>query len=316
MDFSIIIVNYNLAEEVENCINTLLEHSNGVEFEIILVDNNSREDSIKSVAEIFSRRINDRFIFIQSEENIGFGRACNLAAKEAKGNILSFINPDTIFNENVFKQLTECEIIQAMKEGKTIAGINVSEKKATDYSAGFFPNIILELLNVFLLGRFVEAFFLFAATKLLGRKKYDVDWVMGAALFIAADLFKKIDGFDKDYFLYFEEMDLCKRAMDIGGKVTYLPYIKLQHIGSAGSKKNYYYFTKMFYKGKLLFINKHFNGFKSFLLKKLIYMHFLLQRIFWSVLKYRNREKANGKLRAFNELMKNINSPYKLSNRS
>ena len=91
MVFSIIIVNYNLSDEVQDCINSLIKITKDVEFEIILIDNHSEDESILKIAEEFSNNTSLSFKFIRAEKNIGFGNACNLATKHSKGNSFFFL---------------------------------------------------------------------------------------------------------------------------------------------------------------------------------------------------------------------------------
>ena len=222
------------------------------------------------------------------------------------------LNPDTVIKENIFQQvLTE---FKDKYIGKGIIGLNVNSSKFLDYSSGLFPNFFLELLNVFLIGRYFEAAFIKLKTLVSRTKKVKVEWIMGAALFIRKDLFTEINGFDPDYFLYFEEMDLCKRVTDRRLPVTYLPDLKIEHLGSVSSKKNYYFFTKMFYKGKLLFLKKHSNKLTYAIYKILFFLIIINQIIFWRLINSKNKEKSLGKIKAFQEILKNLDYPGEISN--
>ncbi len=90
-------------------------------------------------------------------------------------------------------------------------------------------------------------------------------------------------------------MDLCKRVIDKGLPVTYLPNLTIEHLGSVSSKKNYYFFTKMFYKGKLLFLKKHSEVPAFDIYKILFFLTILTQIIFWQCMKLKNKEKSIGK---------------------
>ncbi|MFZ0455689.1 MAG: glycosyltransferase family 2 protein [Ignavibacteriaceae bacterium] len=312
MLLSVIIINYNLSNETKNCIDSLLNVINDSEFEIILVDNHSEDESIIKIADEFSASIKIKFSFIRTDKNIGFGNACNLAAKRSSGKWLFFLNPDTLIKENVFHNIFSEFDNNLLNRG--IFGLNVNSSKLLDFSAGFFPNYLFEALNIFLLGRYFEALYIKFRSVISRSKKIKIGWVMGAALFISKKLFEEINGFDPDYFLYFEEMDLCKRVIDKGLPVTYLSDIKIEHLGSISSKKNYYFFTKMFYKGKLLFIKKHFTKSEVKIFKVLFFFTFLNQIIFWWFLKMNNKTKSGGKIAAFKELLKNLNTPGKITN--
>jgi GT2 family glycosyltransferase len=313
MDFSIIIINYNLSREVKECLNSLINVENDSDFEIILIDNHSEDDSIIKIAGEFTCKTKPGFTFISTEKNIGFGNACNLAVEKASGQILLFLNPDTLVKE---KFLGKVKNHFDSNRITGIVGINVSNKKLLDYSAGFFPNYFLEILNILLLGRYFEAFWIKLKVIFSGFKKLNVDWVMGAALFIRRDLFTQVKGFDPDYFLYFEEMDLCKRIIKKGLPVIYLPEIRIEHAGSVSSKKNYYFFTKMFYKGKLLFLEKHSGKSVFFIYKILFFLIILSQIALWWIVKLKNEEKSRGKIRAFKEILKSLNQPSEITNLS
>ncbi len=312
MNFSIIIINYNLSDEVNNCINSLLKNLDPSDFEIILVDNNSDDKSIIDIAARFSSLQNIKFTFLRTEINLGFGIACNLAAQQAANSILFFLNPDTLINNNILERLKN---LFENSDDLGIVGLNVNENEIMDFSAGFFPNYFFEFLNILSLGRIAEAIYVKLKVKFSRTKILDVNWVMGAALFIYKKSFDLVKGFDPQYFLYFEEMDLCKKIIDMGLSVKYIANVKVEHLGSVSSKKNYYFFTKMIYKGKLLFFKKHFSKKTFATFGKLMLAHIQNQILLWKVLKLKNEAKAIGKIKAFNEIKTKINSPEQISSK-
>ncbi|MGQ9800019.1 MAG: glycosyltransferase, partial [Ignavibacterium sp.] len=101
---SIIIINYNLEDEIEKCLINLLKTLNGIEFlseafEIIIIDNNSPN---KKLPELEKKFTSDQIHFYYSDKNLGFGKGCNLGAAKSKGDFLLFLNPDTIVQEDIF----------------------------------------------------------------------------------------------------------------------------------------------------------------------------------------------------------------------
>lgn len=312
MNFSIIIVNYNLSKEISSCLDSIYKNLNTTDFEIVIFDNNSDETSLnllkRKVQSINSKNIT----LILNDKNIGFGQACNRAVLKANGNILFFLNPDTLVLENLFYSI-QTEFGQEVFSDKVI-GLNVHKHIAIDYSAGLFPNLFFEIFNIVSLGRIIEAFYIKVLTYFNGRKKTKVDWVMGAAFFIPKELFVSIGGFDSDYFLYFEELDLFKRLKNIGYNVYYLSGTKVLHDGSVSTKKNYYFFTKLFYKGKLIFLQKHSSTNRFIIFRLLLQVHFINQIILWTFFKLKFPQKANGKIRAFKELIILAQRPKFISN--
>ncbi len=308
--YTIIIVNYNLTDEIENCVRSILLYLNKSDYELIILDNNSIDRSILKIVDKMKIMMGERFSFFQLDSNYGFGWACNYGSHKAKGEILFFLNPDTILTRDVLQDVYE--VYSSKKDDVGVVGLRSSQNNIIDYSAGYFPNMAVEALNIVSIGRYCEAIFVGCIQRVYNR--LNVHWIMGAAIFVKRELFISIGGFDEAFFLYFEEMDLCKRIYDLKRTNIYLPNISVNHIGSVSSKKNYYIFTKMFYKGKLLFINKHFHGVHKSILKNMVILHIYFQIFIWKYLNIKNIEKSNSKICAFRELLINIHTPSKISN--
>ncbi len=309
---SIIIINYNLAEEVKNCVESLLKHCGTEDYELILFENGSTERTLHNLITNLKENPNLNLKFIESKINLGFGQACNQAVRQAKNEIIFFLNPDTIVENNLIERI-KTEIIPELSNDKFIAGLNVNATRLFDFSAGYFPNPFFELMNIFLVGRFIEAAIIKLKT-LSGNDVIQTDWVMGSAFIIKKDLFEKLSGFAPEYFLYFEEMDLCKNAKNIGAEVRYHYKIKINHLGSVGSKRNYYSFTKMFYKGKLIYLKKHHSTLACKFYSLIMLLQFFSQILFWSLMRVKSKTVSDEKIKAFKELIKYLNCPEKNSN--
>ncbi len=296
-DLSIIIVNYNLAKEIEDCLNSLLHtlySQKDFKFEIIIVDNDSPDKKLSETEKKFKQ---DNIHFYYLDENIGFGKGCNYGFTKASSEYICFLNPDTIMKENIF-----LPIIDLFKNDKSIGIIGPKQQVRTpffDFSAGFYPNILFELFNLFGVGVFVEGFLVFCLTKVKKNKALKVEWILGAAIFINSKLFKAINGFDKDYFMFYEEVDLCKRVSNKGFKIVYCPQYSIHHIGSVSGKKDYTLYTIRTYSSKNLYISKHYSGLHKLLMKSLLYIQLFSQIIIWTILFLFNKQKSKQKLNAF-----------------
>ncbi|MDD5031952.1 MAG: glycosyltransferase family 2 protein [Patescibacteria group bacterium] len=247
--FSIIIVNFNTRELLKNCLTSIFKSCGRKNFEIIVIDNNSGDGSLEMLEENFGRQI----IIIANKENIGFGAANNLGAKTARGEYLFFLNSDTIIRNDI---LAPAEKIFSSSKNIGILAPQLillsGDKQPEAY--GRFPN----LANLFI-RKFRKIF-------AKENKILPVDWVSGAALFIRKNVFQKISGFDENFFMYFEDIDLCKRVRDINYEVAVLPSISVVHLGGKSLKDNktrkkYYYFSQDY------FYKKHYGKSKLFLLK-------------------------------------------------
>lgn len=224
-DVSIIIVNYNTSHLIHNCIDSIRQFTKDVSYEIIIVDNNSTNDSyIENLKKI------DGIKYIQSSENIGFGRANNLGAAKAIGKYLFFLNPDTLLINNAVFELWN--YIDNHKNVAVIGGnLYNKDMQPTHSFRRFFPSMLIELdyaLNGLLVKRWYGKGYEFNNTT----APLNVAYITGADLMIRRSVWDKVNGFDPSFFMYYEETDLVKRVSDLVGcnSVICLPTAKIQHL--------------------------------------------------------------------------------------
>lgn len=253
IDVSIIIVNYNTRQMTAECIDSIFEKTSGVSLEVILVDNASKDDS----REFFSA--DNRITYIYNDENIGFGRANNLGNSYASGKYLLLLNSDTLLVDNSIKAMYD---FMESNVGIVSCGGNlISETGRMVISHGKFPSLKQEFSVI----GFYKLYNNFYRQKIaLGQLANEgntdnVDYISGADIFIRKDIFDEIGGFDKDYFMYYEETDLYYRMHDLGYKSCIIPDIKIIHKeGGSFVKKSYNLSRfKLLYCSKLLFYTKH-----------------------------------------------------------
>ncbi len=262
---SVIMVQHNNAELSKEAIRSLKDfHGEG--YEIILVDNGSANNNMHDLRCKFPN-----VQVIKNEENIGFGSANNVAAKVAKGEILFFMNNDTVCKSEFLSSITR------EFAGRPEVGIIGPKLLNTDgslqLSSGRLPTFWGEIADK-VLYRLVER-----RVKLIQRyidwkfsQMQPVGWVTGAALFIRKELFMQIGGFDEKMFLYFEDKDLCLRAASSGNIVFYYPTACLVHLKAGSSKGDILHFTqKMYRKSQLWYYQKHRPPLERLLLK--MYLH-------------------------------------------
>ncbi|OGH10233.1 MAG: hypothetical protein A2152_00485 [Candidatus Levybacteria bacterium RBG_16_35_6] len=246
MKLSIIVINYNTKELTLNCIDSLYKQYKKEledrEFEVVLIDNASSDNSGKELKELLKEKRGIKII--ESNENLGFGRGNNEAAKSAQGKYLLFLNSDT---EIIDRGLIEMVNFMDRNEKAGVLGgrlLNIdgsSQKSAVKFYNLF--NLFLMLLGFERLG-----FLRSSPSKI---KK--VDWVSGASLMIRSELFEKLAGFDKDLFMYAEDMELCFRVRKANYDIFFYPNIKIIHKERGSSDKtfailNIYKGIKYFYK--------------------------------------------------------------------
>jgi len=284
----IIIINYNSGEMLKNCLNSIfnLDRINFILKQIIIVDNNSNDESIKNIEDI------DLPIrLIKNKENIGYGRACNLAAKFSNSDYILFLNPDVILMKNSLE-----EIINFLKKNNSnkygVIGIQLlSFNNKISRTCCRFPNLLHFINKILGLDKLSNKIFkTYFMTDWDHNESRRVDHVIGAFYFIKRDLFFKVDGFDEKYFLYFEDLDLSYKLHKIGYEEFYLTTAKALHKGggSSGKMKD----IRLYYslESRILFCYKYFN----FLFATIIFLLTIFiepfTRLFYFIMKFNYNE--------------------------
>lgn len=211
MDVSVIIVNYNTLEVTRNCINSIYDHTEGINFEVILVDNSSSDGS----KEIFE--VDSRLTYIYLDNNVGFGRANNIGLSKASGDYVLFLNSDTLLLNNAIKIMHE-EICtrKQMKIGTLgcmLSGIDGN----TIHSYGDFftiKSLINNALKAYTKNPFRRTRYIPQGIEVKD-DFFRVDYVTGADAMVPMSVIKKIGAFDLSFFMYCED--------------CYMQYVYTQH---------------------------------------------------------------------------------------
>ena len=264
---SILIVSYNVKQYIIHCIDSIKKSDYEGEIEIIVIDNNSFDGSLD---EIKSKMKN--VVCIQNDENIGFGKAVNQAAKIATGEYYLVLNPDTIIEESTISTfvnyLGENSIVGVA--GPKIVNSDGSLQKGSKRS---FPTIGVALPKLLGLDK------LFPNSKWAGRYNlnyldpdeiHKVDAISGSCMFIRSELYNKIRGFDERFFMFGEDLDLCYQVYQQGFYVHYLPVTHIMHYQGESVKSAPYDSLNAFYQAMILFSEKHFSKSRNILTKFVI----------------------------------------------
>ncbi len=232
MDLSILIVTYNSARLIGHLLEQLACELQGLVAEVIVVDNASRDNTVNLV-----REQHPWVQLIASPQNLGFAAGNNLAAEQASGRYLLLLNPDAIPAPGSLARGS------ALMDQHPDAGLAGGELRGVDGSrqpsARMFPTLRDELFTLSGLADRHQNSRLFAR---LDRRWADpeqaalVDWIPGAFVFISTPLFVKLGGFDQRFFMYYEEVDLCRRIQQAGYGIHYWPELKAMHIGGESVK--------------------------------------------------------------------------------
>ncbi|KEO71831.1 hypothetical protein EL17_21155 [Anditalea andensis] len=272
VDVSIIIINYNTKELTLNCIESIIDKTYDVTYEIIVVDNASIDGSI----ELFSNDL--RIKFIPSQVNLGFGKGNNLGVEHANGKYVFLLNSDTILVNNAVKHFYDYFEDNLNGNigvlGCVLSDIYYEEGMSYTYFKSISRSIKLAL------NKFINKLFHIShkTSKMPLDEVFEVDVVLGADMFMPLILYRDLEGFDPDFFLYGEEVEFQKRIANIGLKRLLIRKPKIIHLEGGSrdskSKKLSYNTIYLLQKGNLIYIKKHYN--------KLYYLVFILvQAITW-----------------------------------
>lgn len=224
---SVIIVNYNTKDLLEQCLNSIYDKTHGVDFEIIVVDNDSHDGSEELIRNDFPE-----VFFIQSGDNIGFGRANNLGIKKAKGAYVFLLNSDTILLNNAVRILHDYMVFNP-KVG--VCGGNLYDVygKPTISFSQLMPSIFND----------IDSFFGGIYSKLMYSKSMffnhsdeaiNIDgYVCGADMMIRKSVLDEVGLFDSDFFMYYEETELTWRIKGAGYKIASVPDARIIHLEGA-----------------------------------------------------------------------------------
>lgn len=231
-DVSVVVVSFNTRDLLRECLETLYIHAAGLCLQTIVVDNGSRDGSADMVAAEFPQ-----VELIRSEVNLGFGPANNRGFAVARGTYLVLLNSDAFVGEDTLRR--SLDLMEAHPEVGLAGGRLVGRDGAWQPSARLFPSLLNDLFTISGLSA------RYPGSRLFGRvdrtwadpnEAADVDWVPGAYSIIRKSVLDAVGWFDERFFLYFEEVDLCRRIKAAGARVRYWPSIQVVHIGGESSK--------------------------------------------------------------------------------
>lgn len=254
--FGVIVVSWNVCRQLRACLESLRREKNaGADLRVVVVDNNSSDGSAEMIKANFSE-VN----LIGLSVNVGFARACNLAALQLPFvDYYVFLNPDTQITTGFFSDL-ERAFLQRPQAG-VIGGHIINPDGTTQLSVRRLPNLWVGLLEaVKLLGRFPWLASNYLQLKFDYNQSQPVEQVMGACFAVRNEVWRQLGGFDEKFFLWFEEVDFCHRARQAGYEVWYDHNISLLHEGSksfsqlSASRRHYLYSRSLVY-----YLQKHFN---------------------------------------------------------
>ena len=267
-ELSVIIVNYNVKHFLEQCLYTVLAAARGIETEIIVVDNHSSDGSMLYLAPKFPT-----VQFLENKENTGFAKACNQGLAMARGRYILFLNPDTIVPEDCFVQCLQFLQSTPRAGGLGIRMIDGSGKFLKE-SKRSFPSPLTSLYKLFGLSRLFPRSGIFSKYHLGHLPEHsnnEVDVLAGAFMMIPKAVLDQTGGFDENFFMYGEDVDLSYRIQQAGFINYYFAGSSIIHFKGESTRKGSMNYVKMFYTAMSQFVRKHYGGSRASLFTSLIH---------------------------------------------
>jgi N-acetylglucosaminyl-diphospho-decaprenol L-rhamnosyltransferase len=241
MELSIIIVNWNVCNLLRRCLASINANRGDLSLEVIVVDNVSSDDSVQMVSDEFPH-----VRLMASRENLGYTGGNNLGAREARGRYLLILNPDTEIVGDALQQMVA--YLEAHPNVGLIGPKLYNSDGTVQASRYHFPKLSLRYFN-----RPYECLI-----NLQQDKVHPVDWMMGAVLVTRREMWDMVGGFDEEFFMYFEDVDLCRRYWDRGWQVHYVPLAQVIHYHKASASQLGVKRQLRFYRSQWLYFRKHF----------------------------------------------------------
>lgn len=275
-DFSVIIVSYNVAALLEECLKSVLERpADDLQVEVIVVDNASQDASPALV-----RRNFPGLKLIENKENYGFPRGCNQGLRQATGRYLFFLNPDARLEPGALKALGD---FLAANPACGIAGpeirypggtVQPNRRRFPGPGLAFVESTILERYRPF---KNLRALRRFRYEDLSAAQAQPVDWLVGAAFVVRRAVIEQIGGLDEQFFMYSEELDYCKRARAAGWQVWYTPAAAVVHQEGQSSQQDLPFRHINFQTSKIAYFRKHYGRPFAGLLRSFLLGTYLFQ---------------------------------------
>lgn len=262
MHLSVIIVNYNVKYFLEQCLYSVEKALLNIDAQIIVIDNNSSDGSKAFLTDKFPL-----VYFIWSKENLGFSKANNIGLAKATGKYILFLNPDTLVAEDCFEK---CIGFFETHQNVGALGIRMIDGggKFLKESKRGFPSLFPSLFKLFALTSLLPTSKIFARYylgNLSENENHTVDVLSGAFMLIEKKVLDKIGGFDEDFFMYGEDIDLSYRVQNAGYKNYYFSQTTIIHFKGESTKKGNLKYVQLFYGAMNLFLQKHNTSAKSIL---------------------------------------------------
>jgi GT2 family glycosyltransferase len=259
----IVIVNWNAGDYLRDCIRSMKDAlTDSFELKnIVVVDNASSDNSLDTIEEI-----DPRVKVIRNDSNVGFGKACNKGVWSCNSEFILILNPDTRLFSNSIDPVMQFMLKEENKEIGMVGVQIIDDNGNISRNCARFPTPIGSIYRSFGLDRlFPKAFKTHFMVEWDHKDSRMVDQIMGSFIILRRDLYEKLKGYDDDFFVYYEDLDLAYRGYKLGYKNYYLADAQVYHKGGGTSENIKAARLSYILHSKLIYSKKHFSKFSYFL---------------------------------------------------
>lgn len=280
MELSVVIVNWNTRELLRNCLCSLEENIDKSQVKVIVVDNASKDRSSEMIETQFSW-----VRLIKAGGNIGFGKANNLTKQYADTKLVLFLNPDTIvLSDSIAKMVDYMQSNQAV--GALGCKMKYPDGGVQTLGIQWFPSPFTELISMLFITQKTEAKFKSCLPYIDPNKNSEVSKLYGGCLMVRTSVLDQVGWFDERFFMYLEDVDLCRRITDAGWKLYYLSDAEIIHIcGGAGGEASTNFSILMTCESTLKLMHKYYGNLGALLFKIVIFVGSIFRLLILSILK-------------------------------
>ena len=291
---SIIIVNYNSGEDLIVCINSIRKYLINISYEILLVDNNSTDNSRELLKENF-KDIQKYFL----QTNTGYAFANNYGIKKSIGDYILLLNPDTTLIDYSLEKM-----IQFLYNNSYVGVVGpdlISSKGEDHLPPDYFPLLKHQIMEALFFHKYYSRYRKKAHHQRIENNllPYEVDWVSGSCFLFRKEVFKQTGGFDEQFHIYAEDVDWCKRIRDRGWKIFSFLECKIVHLKGTSTHKDYYSLVLNRYKSKRIYAQKHYTPIKFIILHICVLIGLILRIMGVPFKKSNNMNEKKQRLRGY-----------------
>ena len=293
---SVCIVSWNTCPLLKDCLHSVYDDPQVVEWEVLVVDNASSDDSVEMVESCFPQ-----VRLVASRENLGFAGGNNLALEQARGRYLLLLNSDTRVEQGALGGLVA--FMEDHPEAGAAGPRLVDEEGSLQLSCGLAPGLASEFVNKLLLHK------LFPFFKLGGwdhAEIREVGWVTGACLLVRRAVVEQVGLLDSGIFMFYEDLEWCMRIRRGGWRIFYYPFSQVLHLGGRSTQKNLEEMLVVSQQSLFYLFQKHFGPGRLHVLRLLTVVEMVLRSLLWglfAVLLPSRRAEGCQRLRAYREIL-------------